>query len=120
MAQCGHGSPSQIARTRLDEWHNVGGRHNDDATVGSIDPSAFGFAKAAYTVGEALHMLSIGRTSLYAVVERGDLKHVKFGKKTLFYATDLVSFLINLKRLSEADLHRADKASGGSKRLEQS
>jgi Helix-turn-helix domain len=95
-----------------------GGRDNDDATVGSIDPSAFGFAKAAYTVGEALHMLSIGRTSLYAAVKRGDLKRVKFGKRTLFCATDLASFLINLKRLTEADVHRADKASGGSKSLE--
>jgi hypothetical protein len=24
LAQCGHGSPSQIARTRFDEWRNVG------------------------------------------------------------------------------------------------
>jgi excisionase family DNA binding protein len=80
-----------------------GGRYDNDATAGSIDPRAFGLAKAAHTVGEALHLLSIGRISLYAAVKRGDLKRVKFGKKTLFYAADLASFLTKLKGLSEAD-----------------
>jgi hypothetical protein len=35
-------------------------------------------------VHETLHLLSIGRTSLYAAVERDDLERVKFGNKTLF------------------------------------
>ena len=37
-----------------------------DTSAGSIDPRAFGLAKAAYAVGEILDLLSIGRTSLYA------------------------------------------------------
>jgi len=87
-----------------------GGRSDKDASDNPIDPRAFGLANAAYGVGETLDMLSIGRTSLYAAVKRGDLKRVKFGKKTLFYATDLASFLTKLGRLSEADAHRVGHA----------
>jgi hypothetical protein len=49
----------------------------------------YGFVKAAYGVGEALELLSIGRTSLYGAVRRGELTPAKFGKRTLFYAIDL-------------------------------
>jgi hypothetical protein len=62
-----------------------------------IDPRTFGLAKAAYGVRETIELLSIGRTSLYAAVRRGELTPVKFGKKTLFYAVDLVAFLARLK-----------------------
>ena len=90
---------------------------DDDKSTGvdPIDPSALGFTQVAYAVGETLELLSIGRTALYAAVKRGDLKRVKFGKKTLFYATDLASFLTKLGRLSEADAHRVSHASGASK-----
>ena len=85
----------------------VQGNHFDKNTSADpIDPRAFGLMKAAYTVGETLDLLSIGRTSLYAAVKRGDLKHVKFGNKTLFYAADLAAFLAQLRRLSEADAPR--------------
>src|SRR5260370_41028460 len=43
-----------------------GDRLDKDTSAGSIDPRAFGLAKAAYAVGEILDLLSIGRTSLYA------------------------------------------------------
>src|SRR5215471_16547811 len=62
-----------------------------------IDPRAFGLLKVTYGVGETLELLSIGRTSLYAAVRRGELTPVKFGKKTLFYATDLAAFLTKLR-----------------------
>jgi hypothetical protein len=51
---------------------------------------------------------------------RGDLKRVKFGKKTLFNAADLASFLTKLGRLSEADAHRVGHARDASKSIEQS
>ena len=85
-----------------------------------IDPRAFGLTKVAYAVGETLDLLSIGRTALYAAVKRGDLKRVKFGKKTLFYAADLASFLTKLGRLSEADAHRVSHAPGASKSTKRS
>ena len=62
-----------------------------------IDPRTFGLVKVAYGVGETLELLSIGRTSLYAAVRRGELTPVKFGKKTLFYAIDLGGLLTQLK-----------------------
>jgi hypothetical protein len=91
-----------------------------DMCADPIDPRAFGLAKAAYAVGETLDLLSIGRTSLYAAVKRGDLKCVKFGKKTLFYATDLAWFLTRLRRLSEAEADCIGHAPGVSKNLERS
>jgi excisionase family DNA binding protein len=64
---------------------------------GPTDPRALGFMKAAYGVKETLDLLSVGRTSLYAAVKRGELTSVKLGKKTLFYAVDLAAFLTRLK-----------------------
>jgi hypothetical protein len=68
---------------------------------GPIDPRAFGLVKAAYGVSETLDLLSIGRTSLYAAVKRGELTRVKLGKRTLFRAIDLAAFLMTLHRSSD-------------------
>nr|WP_057856484.1 helix-turn-helix domain-containing protein [Bradyrhizobium lablabi] len=77
--------------------------------VDPIDPSALGLRKVAYAVDETLELLSIGRTALYAAVKRGDLKRVKFGKKTLFYAADLAAFLTRLRHLSRLDESQIDR-----------
>jgi Helix-turn-helix domain len=69
----------------------------EHGTGGPTDPRALGFVKAAYGVNETLDLLSIGRTSLYAAVKRGELTPVKFGKKTLFYAVDIAAFLTKLR-----------------------
>lgn len=71
-----------------------------DASAGAprpAHPRAFGLVKAAYSVREAVELLSIGRTSLYAAVRRSELKRVKLGKRTLFCATDLAAFLSYLQ-----------------------
>jgi len=70
--------------------------HERSATC-ARDPRAFGLLKAAYAVGETIDLLSIGRTSLYAAVKRGELKPIKFGRKTLFYADDIAAFLMRLR-----------------------
>ena len=44
-------------------------------------PRGFGLIKAAYSVKETLDLLSIGRTTFYALVDRGDLKISKLGKE---------------------------------------
>ena len=75
------------------------GDHNREVTdTLFVDPREFGLMKTAYSVGEVLEQLSIGRTSLYAAVKRRELTPVKFGRKTLFYATDLAAFLTRLRQ----------------------
>ena len=95
-----------------------GGHCDKDTSADPIDPRAFGLAKAAYGVGETLDMFSIGRTSLYAAAKRGDLKRVKSGKKTLFYAADLAAFLARLRRLSDANAQRVSRGPTASKSTE--
>jgi hypothetical protein len=56
-----------------------------------------GFDKACYSVNQTLHILSIGRTSLYALVKRGDLTPLKIGKKTLFTAENISELLNKLR-----------------------
>jgi hypothetical protein len=73
------------------------GLHDLTSGVAAIDPRAFGLVKAAYSVRETLDLLSIGRTSLYAALKRGELKRIKLGKRTLFCAPDLAVFLIRLQ-----------------------
>jgi hypothetical protein len=98
-------SPDHVSTNKA-----VSSVNNDKSTgVDPIDPSALGFTKVAYAVGETLELLSIGRTALYAAVKRGDLKRVKFGKKTLFCAADLAAFLTRLRQLSETDECSVDR-----------
>jgi predicted DNA-binding transcriptional regulator AlpA len=52
----------------------------------------FGLQKAAYSVDETIEVLSIGRSSLYALVERGEIKPVKLGKKTLWAPRTISAF----------------------------
>jgi Helix-turn-helix domain len=65
---------------------------NRPEAANSAEPKSFGLLKAAYSVNEMVEVLSIGRTSLYAAVKRGDLNPVKFGKKTLFCRLSLLRF----------------------------
>jgi excisionase family DNA binding protein len=65
-----------------------------------MHPHDYGLVKACYTVNETLSLLSIGRTSLYELVKRGDLPASKFGKKTLFYASDIAELLTRLREQS--------------------
>jgi hypothetical protein len=37
-----------------------------------VDPRAFGLTKAAYSVNDTLDLLSIGRTTFYSLVCRGE------------------------------------------------
>ena len=93
-------SARRHSRSRHDAMSEVasGDRHCLLMGPTLIDPRVFGLTKATYAVAEALEQLSIGRTALYAAVKRRELNPVKFGRKTLFYATDLAAFLTRLKQ----------------------
>lgn len=98
---------SSKSRNQLSMSKAASSLDNDKNTgIDLNEPSTLGFKKVAYAVDETLELLSIGRTALYAAVKRGDLKRVKFGKKTLFYAADLAAFLARLRNLSESDESR--------------
>jgi excisionase family DNA binding protein len=76
-------------------------RHDNTESGSGIhilhDPRAFGLLKAAYSVNETLELLSIGRTLFYELVDRGDLKITKLGRKSLVYAVDLAALLSKLR-----------------------
>ncbi len=69
----------------------------DCASDQPTDPRVFGLIKVAYSVNETLDLLSIGRTTFYDLVARGELKIIKLGKKTLIYAIDLAALLNKLR-----------------------
>jgi hypothetical protein len=76
----------------------------------TVDPRAFGLTKAAYALGEALDLLSIGRTSLYAAVKRGGSQARQVRPENVAFAADLAAFLTKLSRGSEPDASRAGDA----------
>jgi excisionase family DNA binding protein len=65
-----------------------------------MTPQEFGLMKAAYSVNETLNLLSIGRTTFYQLVDRGDIALAKIGKKSLVYAVDIAAFLAKLKKVA--------------------
>jgi excisionase family DNA binding protein len=65
-----------------------------------MDAQAFGLHKAAYTVNETISLLSLGRTTLYRLVQQGDLPVTKVGSKTLFTAPDIARLLTKLRAAS--------------------
>jgi excisionase family DNA binding protein len=62
-----------------------------------MHPYEYGLQKAAYSVSEAMSVLSIGRTSIYLLVKDGKLTPTKMGRKTLFLAADLARLLDELR-----------------------
>ena len=62
-----------------------------------LTPAAFGLQKACYSVNETLHLTSISRTTLYALIKDRRLRPIKVGRKTLIGADDLVSLLSTLR-----------------------
>lgn len=55
-----------------------------------MTPQDFGLSKAQYSVNETLTLLSIGRNSLYALIHSGEIVPIKFGRKTLIAAPDII------------------------------
>lgn len=53
------------------------------------------------TVEEAKKLLRLGTTSIYALMKTRELRPVKFGRKTVFLASDIADF-IN-RKVAEAD-----------------
>lgn len=45
--------------------------------------------RLGYSVKEAMHVSSLGRTRLYQLIKNGTLQHVKIGKRTVIKAASL-------------------------------
>jgi excisionase family DNA binding protein len=54
--------------------------------------------KLAYSIQEACGLLSIGRTTLYALIGQGDLAVLKIGRRTLISAKSLDTFIQAVER----------------------
>ena len=62
--------------------------------------------RRGYTIAEAVLVSGIGRTSIYKAVAEGQLRAVKFGRRTLILADDLDRFLNQLKPMEAANADR--------------
>ena len=63
-----------------------------------MHPHTYGLVKAAYSVTEAMSLLSLGRTSIYELMKGGKLKATKCGRRTLFLSSDIAVFLSQLQK----------------------
>jgi len=68
-----------------------------------MHPREHGLLRATYSVNETLALLSIGRTTLYALIKHGELKSVQLGRKRLICASDLAAFLDKLREGREEE-----------------
>jgi excisionase family DNA binding protein len=62
-----------------------------------VSPAAFGLTRAAYSVREASHVLSLSVDKLYDLIRAKEFKPVKVGSKTLIFAEDITKFLAKLR-----------------------
>jgi hypothetical protein len=64
---------------------------------------------ACYSVNQTLTLLNVGRTSLYGLINRGELHPFKLGRKTLFTADDIAALLTKLQGAADARRERHSK-----------
>jgi hypothetical protein len=50
-----------------------------------------------YDYGEVMHQLNIGRTSLYGLIDTGQLVKVSIGRRALITAESLAAYVDSLK-----------------------
>lgn len=53
-------------------------------------------AKAAYSIAEICQALGIGKTTVYAQIQAGNIKTLKVGRRTIVPAGEIVAFLERL------------------------
>lgn len=51
-----------------------------------------------YSITDAANILGIGKTKLYSILAKGDIRAKKIGKRTLIRHEDLKAFIDNLEQ----------------------
>jgi hypothetical protein len=49
--------------------------------------------KAAYSVGEVIELLSLGRNAVFSLLSSGELKRIKVGRRTVVTAESIITFV---------------------------
>ena len=57
--------------------------------------------RVLYSVEEAASALSVGRTSLYALIDSGELERVKIGRRSLVPADSIAAYVERLRARDE-------------------
>jgi excisionase family DNA binding protein len=65
----------------------------DDSLFTFPPPPEPSSRRVSYSVEEAAKMLGIGRTIMFAIIKRGDIRIVKIGRRTLVPANEIAAFL---------------------------
>ena len=58
-------------------------------------------SRVLYSVEEAASALSVGRTSLYALIDSGQLERVKIGRRSLVPADSIAAYVERLRARDE-------------------
>jgi excisionase family DNA binding protein len=70
-------------------------------------------SRLAYSISEACGLLSVGRTTLYSAIKKGDLKTSKVGRRTLVTAEALKLWLETLPTSHEVNSQACNDNQGG-------
>jgi excisionase family DNA binding protein len=77
--------------------------HTEGATIAYHPTSGPALTKLAYSIPNAAEALSISRSRLYQLLEKGEISSCKIGKRTVIQASELIGFL---------DRHRVERLAG--------
>ena len=66
-----------------------------------LTPQSLNLTKPVYSAAEAQTLLCVGRTKFYELVGSRKLKATKCGRRTLFLASDIATFLSHLQQESQ-------------------